>query len=68
MCLIVMIVEPKGTELLKAFNASVVVLNHTIIDKADWIDKNDPDPITTKNFMVDKELRKWFMSGAGLGY
>jgi len=63
-----MIVQPKGAELIEAFQKSVITLIDEMTEKAKWIEENDPDPDTTKNYMIDKKLKEWFNRGGNMGY
>jgi len=63
-----MIIRQDGVTVLTAFSKSVSDLTDEIMVEAERIDKEDPDPETTKSHMVDKKIREWFNRGGNLGY
>ena len=55
-------------ELLKAFADSVTKVLDETMEMSKKVEAVDSDPERTKAHHLDRILRKWFMTGGGLGY
>lgn len=63
-----MLINRDAATVMENFKNSVLKLTDDISKNSKWIEENDPDPVTTNNYMVDRKIREWFINGGNLGY